>query len=76
MEMMIEYVTVRPDDRTEARNGTIKLHGPDGFAGMRKAGRLAAEIVPVTIPQRKGDPIDVDRDEHPRETTVEAPARL
>ena len=34
-------------------------------------GRLAAEIVPVTIPQRKGDPIVVDQDEHPRETTVE-----
>jgi 3-oxoadipyl-CoA thiolase len=34
-------------------------------------GRLAAEIVPVTIPQRKGDPIVVDRDEHPRETTAE-----
>jgi 3-oxoadipyl-CoA thiolase len=33
--------------------------------------RLAAEIVPVTIPQRKGDPIVVDRDEHPRETTAE-----
>ncbi|HEU4499460.1 MAG TPA: 3-oxoadipyl-CoA thiolase [Sphingomicrobium sp.] len=39
-------------------------------------GRLAAEIVPVTIPQRKGDPIIVDRDEHPRETSVEALARL
>ena len=39
-------------------------------------GRLAAEIVPVTIPQRKGDPIIVDRDEHPRETSTEALARL
>jgi len=39
-------------------------------------GRLAAEIVPVTIPQRKGDPIIVDRDEHPRETSVEALGRL
>jgi len=35
-------------------------------------GRLAEEIVPVTIPQRKKDPIIVDRDEHPRpETTLE-----
>src|SRR5688572_20370193 len=47
---MIEYVTVSPDDRTEARNGTIKLHGPDGFAGMRKAGRLAAEILDGLVP--------------------------
>jgi 3-oxoadipyl-CoA thiolase len=39
-------------------------------------GRFAAEIVPVTIPQRKGDPIVVDRDEHPRLTSVEALARL
>jgi len=39
-------------------------------------GRLAAEIVPVTIPQRKGDPLVVDRDEHPRKTSVEALARL
>jgi len=39
-------------------------------------GRLAAEIVPVTIPQRKGDPIVVDRDEHPRDTSVEALAKL
>src|SRR5438067_1966937 len=39
-------------------------------------GRLAAEIVPVTIPQRRGDPIVVDRDEHPRKTSVEALAKL
>jgi len=39
-------------------------------------GRLAAEIVPVTIPQRKGDPVVVDRDEHPRDTSVEALAKL
>ena len=39
-------------------------------------GRLAAEIVPVSIAQRKGDPILVDRDEHPRQTDVEALARL
>ena len=42
---MTEYVTVDPEDRTEARNGVIKLHGADGFAGMRAAGRLAAEIL-------------------------------
>ncbi|MEO7635419.1 MAG: type I methionyl aminopeptidase [Sphingomicrobium sp.] len=42
---MTEYITVAPDDRVEARSGTIKLHGPEGFAGMRRAGRLAAEIL-------------------------------
>jgi 3-oxoadipyl-CoA thiolase len=39
-------------------------------------GTLAQEIVPVTIPSRKGDPVIVERDEHPRETTLEALAKL
>ncbi len=39
-------------------------------------GRLAREITPVTIPQRKAEPIVVERDEHPRATTLEALARL
>jgi acetyl-CoA acyltransferase len=40
-------------------------------------GRFAEEIVPVTIPRRKGDPTVVDRDEHPRpDTTLEALAKL
>jgi 3-oxoadipyl-CoA thiolase len=39
-------------------------------------GRLAAEIIPVSIPQRKGDALVVDRDEHPRDTSVEALAKL
>jgi 3-oxoadipyl-CoA thiolase len=45
-------------------------------AAAQANGRLAAEIVPVTIPQRKGDPIVVGRDEHPRDTSVEALAKL
>nr|WP_321510901.1 3-oxoadipyl-CoA thiolase [uncultured Celeribacter sp.] len=40
-------------------------------------GRLAQEIIPVTIPQRKGDPIVVSEDEHPRpSTTLEALQKL
>jgi acetyl-CoA acyltransferase len=39
-------------------------------------GRLAREITPVTIPQRKGDAIVVDKDEHPRATTMDALAKL
>lgn len=39
-------------------------------------GRLAKEIVAVTVPQRKGDPVIVDRDEHLRATSVEALAKL
>lgn len=42
-----------------------------------KNGRLAAEIAPVVIPQRKGDPITVDTDEHPRpQTTLDQLAKL
>ena len=40
------------------------------------SGRLAREITPVMIPQRKGDPIRVDTDEHPRATTLEKLASL
>ena len=45
-------------------------------AAAQANGRLAAEIVPVEIPQRKGDSVVVDSDEHPRETSVEALAKL
>jgi len=41
---MNEYVTITDAD-LPVRDGTIKLHGEDGFVGMRKAGRLAAEIL-------------------------------
>jgi len=41
-----------------------------------KSGRFKDEIVPVTIPSRKGEPTIVDRDEHPRETSLEALAKL
>jgi acetyl-CoA acyltransferase len=56
----------------------------DAFAARSQAkasaaqenGRLAKEIAPVTIPQRKGDPIVVGKDEHPRATSIEALAKL
>ncbi|MCZ4094482.1 3-oxoadipyl-CoA thiolase [Sinorhizobium psoraleae] len=45
-------------------------------AAAQANGRLAKEIVSVTIPQRKGEPVVVDKDEHPRATTMEALAKL
>jgi 3-oxoadipyl-CoA thiolase len=56
----------------------------DGFALRSQArasaaqanGRLAKEIAAVPVPQRRGDPVMVDRDEHPRATTIEALAKL
>ncbi len=42
-----------------------------------ESGKFAEEIVPVPVPQRKGDPILVSRDEHPRaDTSMEALAKL
>src|SRR5439155_11456646 len=42
----------------------------------QKAGFFDGEIVPVTIAQKKGDPIVVAKDEHPRDTSLEALAKL
>ncbi|NKQ35165.1 MAG: thiolase family protein [Chloroflexi bacterium] len=58
----------------ELEGGEISREEQDAFAleSQRRAcdainnGRFQAEIVPVTIPQRKGDPVVVDTDEHPR----------
>lgn len=47
---MTQYITVAADDRVEARNGIIKLHGPEAFEGMRRAGRLAADILDALVP--------------------------
>ena len=54
----------------------MALDSQNKAAAAQKAGILAEEIVPVTIPQRKGDPIVVKDDEHPRETSMEALSRL
>jgi 3-oxoadipyl-CoA thiolase len=52
------------------------LRSQQKAAAAQANGRLAAEIVPVEIPQRKGEPLIVDKDEHPRATSMEALAKL
>ncbi len=52
------------------------LRSQQKAAAAQANGRLAKEITPVSIPQRKGDPVIVERDEHPRETSMEALAKL
>jgi methionyl aminopeptidase len=47
--MMVEYVTVAPDAPL-SRNGAIHIYGPDALDGMRRAGRLAAEILDAIVP--------------------------
>jgi methionyl aminopeptidase len=46
---MTEYIHVGPEDRAEPRSHVIKLHGDEGFEGMRRAGRLAAEILDALV---------------------------
>lgn len=45
-------------------------------AAAQEDGRLAGEIVPVTIPQHKGDPLVFEKDEHPRASTLEKLGQL
>ena len=52
------------------------LRSQQKAAVAQSDGRLAKEIAPVTIPQRKGEPVVVDTDEHPRATTAEKLASL
>ncbi len=67
-----------------AEDFQISRQDQDAFAyrSQKKAaaaiagGRLAREIVPVTVPQRRGDPLVVEKDEHPRDTTLEKLAAL
>jgi 3-oxoadipyl-CoA thiolase len=54
----------------------MALNSQAKAAAAQANGRLAQEITPVTIPQRKGDALVVDRDEHPRATSTEALAKL
>ncbi|AWI83935.1 3-oxoadipyl-CoA thiolase [Alloyangia pacifica] len=52
------------------------MRSQEKAAAAQVNGRLAQEITPVTIPQRKGDPLVVDTDEHPRQTSLEKLAKL
>ncbi|HEV2686124.1 MAG TPA: 3-oxoadipyl-CoA thiolase [Actinomycetota bacterium] len=61
---------------SRADQDAFALRSQQRAAAAIASGRLAEEIVPVTIPQKKGDAIVVSRDEHPRETSLEALAKL
>ncbi|RPH62942.1 MAG: 3-oxoadipyl-CoA thiolase [Burkholderiales bacterium] len=54
----------------------MALRSQQRAIAAQKSGFFEGELVAVTIPQRKGDPLVVDRDEHPRETSIEALAKL
>jgi acetyl-CoA acyltransferase len=64
-------------DVSRADQDAFAKRSQDRWDAADKAGIFADEIAPVTIPQRKGDPIVFDRDEHPRPgTTMEALTKL
>ncbi|MBN9888304.1 3-oxoadipyl-CoA thiolase [Salipiger abyssi] len=64
-------------DISRADQDAFALRSQQKAGAAMENGRLAQEIVAVTIPRRKGDPLVVDRDEHPRpETTLEALQKL
>ncbi len=65
-----EHKISREDQDKFAHNSQLKT------AEAQKNGALAREIVPIGIPQRKGDPIIFDKDEHPRLTSLEKLASL
>lgn len=70
---MTEYQTITSDD-TVLRDGTIKLHGPEAFEGMRKAGRLAAEILDAMVPLVKPGVSTGELDDVVRQMTLDGGA--
>ena len=70
---MTTYVTAETDAR-QARDGTIKLHGSEGFTGMRRAGLLSAQILDslydIIVPGTTTQAID----DHVRQMTLDAGA--
>ena len=70
-EVAAEYEVSREDQDRWA------LRSQQRYANALASGRLAEEVVPVEVPQRRGDPVRVERDEQPRPgTTLEALAAL
>ncbi len=61
---------------SRADQDRMALNSQNKAAAAQANGRLAKEITPVMIPQKKGDPLVVTQDEHPRATTLEALAKL
>ncbi|KVQ02450.1 beta-ketoadipyl CoA thiolase [Burkholderia ubonensis] len=61
---------------SRADQDLFALRSQQKAARAQQDGTLAEEIVAVKIPQKKGDPLVVSRDEHPRETSLDALAKL
>ncbi|MFZ1607152.1 MAG: acetyl-CoA C-acyltransferase, partial [Rhodoferax sp.] len=66
----VEYKIEREAQDRMAFNSQMRA------VAAQQAGHLAREICPVSIPQKKGDALIVDQDEHPRATSLETLAKL
>ena len=70
---MTQYQIVTDSD-TVLRDGTIKLHGPEAFEGMRRAGRLAAEILDALVPMVQPGVTSAALDDVVRQMTLDGGA--
>ena len=70
---MTNYQIVTDSD-TVLRDGTIKLHGPEAFEGMRRAGRLAAEILDALVPMVQPGVTSAELDDVVRQMTLDGGA--
>ncbi|MEL7485226.1 MAG: acetyl-CoA C-acyltransferase [Planctomycetota bacterium] len=74
--MTAEHVAKRHDISREDQDA-FALRSQQRWAAADEAGLFADELLPVEVPQRRGEPIIVDTDEHPRpDTTIERLAKL
>ena len=70
-ENLADEMSISRDDQDR-----FALRSQEKAATAQHDGRLAREITPVSVPQRKKDPLIVDTDEHPRATSLEKLAQL
>ena len=63
-------------DISRVDQDAFALRSQQRTAAAQQAGRFDDETVSVSIPQRRGDPVIVNADEHPRQTSAEALAKL
>lgn len=75
MPQTAENVAAQWDISREAQDA-FALASQAKVAAAQASGRLDIEIVPVSVPQKRGDPVIIRADEHPRATTLDALAAL
>jgi len=75
MGVTAEHIATKFDIGREAQDAFAKASNEKALAAQA-AGKFDAEITPVPIPQRKGDPIDYAKDESPRDSSLETLAKL